>query len=337
MNCKPQVSVVIPTFQRRASVERLLRAMSRQSLPPDRYEVIVSMDGSHDGTQEMVSAFPSLYRLRAIWQPNSGRAAACNAGICAAEGNLIVLLDDDMEPTPELLAEHSRAHEAEPRLGVLGAVPIRLDESSSPAARYIGAKFNDHLARLARPGHEFKLRDFYSGNFSIRRDLLLQAGLFDETFKIYGNEDLELWLRLKAAGVRLVYNSAALAYQYNTKDLAGLAGDQIAKGRTAVLFASKHPAVFPELKLSTYGQASYKWRIGRSVLLTMSRLWGGTPDLVIRLISGLEQRRARDMSSFYSFSLDFFFWSGADQALRANRQSGKGLTSLALQQEAGRS
>ena len=92
------MSVVIPTYQRRASVERALRALARQTLPVDEYEVILSIDGSDDGTREMATQLAAPYRLHVLWQPNRGRSAACNAGIGAASGWLLVLIDDDMEP-----------------------------------------------------------------------------------------------------------------------------------------------------------------------------------------------------------------------------------------------
>ena len=58
------VSVVIPTHQRRASLERALRALSRQALAPHEYEVIVAIDGSTDGTRESVEAMRTPYALR---------------------------------------------------------------------------------------------------------------------------------------------------------------------------------------------------------------------------------------------------------------------------------
>src|SRR5512147_2694955 len=81
-----QLSVVIPTYQRCATLERALRALAQQTLPVDAYEVIVSIDGSGDGTREMVAQLVTPYRLHALWQPNHGRATACNAGIAAARG-----------------------------------------------------------------------------------------------------------------------------------------------------------------------------------------------------------------------------------------------------------
>src|SRR5512147_2927642 len=98
MTATPYVSVIIPTYNRRDSVERTLRALTHQTLAADAYEVIVSIDGSQDGTREMVDAFATPYRLTCVWQSNQGRAAACNAGIRMAQGDVLVILDDDMEP-----------------------------------------------------------------------------------------------------------------------------------------------------------------------------------------------------------------------------------------------
>jgi GT2 family glycosyltransferase len=71
------------------------------------------------------------YRLQAIWHPRQGRAAARNAGIRVAGGNLLVLLDDDMEPVPGLLHAHLDAHQGADECVVLGPVLIVLDSSSS--------------------------------------------------------------------------------------------------------------------------------------------------------------------------------------------------------------
>src|SRR5579859_6957405 len=119
-----RLSVIIPTYQRRASLERALGALSRQTLPPTTYEVIVVIDGSHDGTREMVERFPAPYMLRAVWQPNRGRASACNTGIRTATGKLLVIMDDDIEPAPECLAAHLAVHEDNVRVGVMGTVPV---------------------------------------------------------------------------------------------------------------------------------------------------------------------------------------------------------------------
>jgi GT2 family glycosyltransferase len=324
----PRVSVVMPTYGRRASVERALRALSRQTLHPDQYEVIVSVDGSDDGTREMLAQFRAPYRLRFLWQPNRGRAAACNAGIRLADADLIVLLDDDMEPTAQFLAAHLRIHMTDSSLGVMGAAPIAVDSASPPITQYVAAHFNHHLERLACSDHQFVLRDFYSGNFSIARDMLLAVGAFDEEFTVYGNEDLELSIRLARAGVRLTYNPDAVARQHHTKSFAQLAHDSICRGHTAVLLASKHPTALPDLQLGAYHQASLKWRLLRSGMLRLHALWRGAPGALIGLVEQVERSHPPFLNTLYRLALDYFYWVGVGAALRENQRTGRGLIAL---------
>lgn len=313
----PALSVVIPTFQRCTSVERLLRALTRQTLPAGDFEVVVSIDGSEDGTREMVERFSAPYSLRAAWQANQGRAGACNAGIRAAQGDFVVIMDDDMEPTPGCLSAHLQAHSEQPRLGVMGAVPVVVSPSSPPVVQYMASRFEQHLGKLAQPGYVLRLRDFSTQNFSVRRSEILNIGAFDEgLFKIYGNEDLEMSVRLRSAGVRVIYSPDALALQHYTKDFRGLARDNIAKGRTAVLFARKHPQTISDLKLSTYREGSPRWRCVRSVLLSLTNVWRGTPDMAMLCFHWLELLSPSGVGGYYNVALDYFYWVGAEAALR---------------------
>jgi GT2 family glycosyltransferase len=326
----PDVSVVIPTFRRRALVEQALDALRSQTLPADRFEVVVSIDGSEDGTREMVSGLRPPYRLVPLWQPNRGRAAACNAGARAAQGDLLVLLDDDMEASPGLLDAHRRAHAAPGGRGlaVLGAAPMRVDGSSPPAQRYVAAKFNGHMERLGDPRHRFVLRDVYTGNFSVPRRAFLEVGGFDEAFRIYGNEDLELSIRLQRAGLELAFAPDAFAHQHYTKTFVDLARDTVAKGRTAVLLAGMHPDALPQLHLGARRAGSLKWRLLRSGLLGLSAAWPGAPDAVIRMVERAERRSPSRLDAIYRFALDYLYWLGVRAALRENARSGTGLARL---------
>ncbi len=316
MNGTPALSVVIPTFQRRASVARAIAALGTQNMPPERYEVIVSVDGSADGTFELVSRAVVPFRLRGLWSEHGGRAAACNAGIAAAAGALIVILDDDMEPSPAFLEAHERAHLAHGRRGVMGAVPIRISPSDPPVVQFVGRKFNAHLDALSAPGYALKLKDFYTGNFSVEASVLHEVSGFDEAFRIYGNEDLELALRLRGAGVELLLDRAAWARQHYNKSLDEVARDQIAKGRTAVLLAQKHPEAVPELKLGTFARASRKWRATRALLLAVAASWPGSSAHVARAVGRLTERRPGRAPRVLPLLFDYLFWAGVAAARR---------------------
>jgi cellulose synthase/poly-beta-1,6-N-acetylglucosamine synthase-like glycosyltransferase len=241
---------------------------------------------------------------------------------------LLLFLDDDMAPAPQCIEAHLRAHDHDPRFGIVGAAPIVLESGMPPAAMYMADKFNTHLERLAEAGHVFSLRDFYTGNFSISRRDFESVGGFDEDFSVYGNEDLELSIRLRRAGIRITYGPEAIAWQHHTKPIAQLALDTINKGRTAVLLTSKHPSALKELKLGTYNSASLKWRLARAGLLRMSARWTGLPRLMIRLVERSERLFARLPHGVYRLVLDYFYWLGALDMLRDDRDRRRGLTAL---------
>ena len=222
MTPAPTLSVVIPTFQRRDSLLRLLTSLTRQTLPAGAYEVIAVVDGSTDGTAEAARGLAVPYAMSVLEGPNRGRARACNAGVRAATGDVVVFLDDDMEASPDFLAAHARAHAGAIRRAVVGAAPIAISPDSPPFVRYMAKGFRKRLERLGAPGYRLHFRDTYTGNFSAPREVLLAVGGFDEAFRVYGHEDYELALGLQGAGVELVYSASACAHQHYEKTFAGI-------------------------------------------------------------------------------------------------------------------
>ena len=312
----PTVTIVVPTFQRRASVLRLLRSLESQTFPASAFDVIVAVDGSTDGTAEAVRDHAAPFGVTVVEGPNRGRARACNGAISAAQGDLLILLDDDMEAAADLVTAHARAHAGTVPRGVVGAAPIVSSPASPPFVRYMADGFRSRLDRLAQPGYRVRFRDAYTGNFSVRRDLLQSVGGFDESFQVYGHEDYELALRLQAAGAELWYSAEALAWQHYEKSFAGFARDGIARGRTAVLFAEKHPEVVESIKLAEYAQGPVKWRLLRGAMLRASRLTDRMPALVLAAVSAAERRGSTRLERWYRYAIDFFYWYGVREAQR---------------------
>jgi glycosyltransferase involved in cell wall biosynthesis len=319
----PRVSVIIPTYQRRVALRRALLSLARQTVAAESYEVIVSVDGSTDGTSEMLSTFDASFALRTVAGEQRGRASACNAGIVLARGDVLIILDDDMQVVPEFVERHRRHHPRGSRLCVLGAVPVELDGSSPHAARYVQASFDTHLARLPQEDHLYLPRSFYTGNASLRAQVLREVGDFDESFTVYGNEDVELALRLRAGGVKLRYDPEALAYQEYSKDLRGLARDTLAKGGSTVALARAHPEVFEALRLAAPRDSSRPWLAARAILLWLTRRWSGVVAAVFALAALLERLGLWRQPLFYRASLDYAFWAGVDAELRGSTDKGE--------------
>jgi glycosyltransferase involved in cell wall biosynthesis len=317
----PQVSVVIPTHQRRDALRAALLSLSQQSVPSGSYEVIVCVDGSTDGTLEMLAGFEGPYELRSVAQAQRGRATACNAAFAEARGEVLIVLDDDMEVVPEFVERHRRHHPRGTRLCVLGAAPVELNGSSPRAARYVQAKFATHLARLGDADYLNLPRSFYTGNASLRADLLGDVGGFDESFTSYGNEDVELALRLRAAGAELRYDPEAVARQHYGKGLRGLADDTLAKGGTTVLLARTHPEIFGSLRLADPRDSSRPWLAARAILLRLSRRRAAVSRAVFALAALLERVGFWRQPLFYRAALDYAFWAGVDAELRDSDQA----------------
>jgi glycosyltransferase involved in cell wall biosynthesis len=316
----PRLSIVVPTLNRRDSVLRLLGALHAQTAAPSDFEAIVVVDGSTDGTLDAVRAHAAPFALHAIDLPRSGRARARNEGVRAAAGEIVLFLDDDMAPAPALVAEHLARHDEPDVLGVVGAVPLVVPPGAPPIVRYRAAAFSRKLDRLSTRHDQLAFGDVYSGNLSIRRQRLLDAGGYDEAFDAYGHEDYELALRLGHDGGRFVYSGEALANQYYDKTLGGLAADVQSEGRTAVLFARKHPEVLPSLGVGRFRTRSRRDQLRLAAVLLLDRL---VPGLASRLVASV-QRFERSMTpsddgalfARYDRLFDTLYWIGAERTLR---------------------
>ena len=120
----PAVSVVVPSYNRRASLEMVLRGLAaQQGLRPGEMETLVVLDGSTDGSDAMLAGWVADGRLPGLrWElrPNGGQAAARDAGARAAAAPVLAFLDDDVVREPGCVARHLLHHAGGSRVTVLG-------------------------------------------------------------------------------------------------------------------------------------------------------------------------------------------------------------------------
>jgi GT2 family glycosyltransferase len=231
-----EISVVIPTHNNRAVLERSLRALAMQDFSSDRFEIVVLDDGSTDGTEAMVRSLPAM-RLTYHWQPNQGRAAARNAGSRLAKAPILLYLDSDIIAQPDLLSRHAAAHAAaRTPIGVQGRTVV------SPASKVTPFMKTKELLPDLTVRRRANLSPYHviTRNLSIRADDLWAVGGFDESFPGYGWEDIELGLRLHARGVRFIYDAGALGYHEDVETLDRTREKLRQAGEGAVYFWTKH-------------------------------------------------------------------------------------------------
>lgn len=320
-----EFSVIIPTYNRAGVLSRTLKALAHQEFPGEStrggaqaaksdsgsdFEVIVIDDGSVDDTPEIVERLAREYPvpLRYFRQSNRKQGAARNRGASEAQGRQLLFLGDDMVPAPAFLQEHARSHRriSDPKCVVIGYCPWPEEFRVTRFMGYVGEQGWQFGFSLIEDPQRVPFNYFYSSNLSLNRTFFLNSGGFDEDFREYGWEDIELGWRLKKSGMRLVYNPQAISYHFHPTSLAEFIERQKRVGRSAWTFYEKHPEMAEFLNLRQLPQYSRVARLRLYVLTWMCRL--------------TETWQHPDLSRYYPDLMSFYYHVGI---LKARRKTGQ--------------
>ena len=242
------MTIAISSFQRRRELERLLRSLAgelegRPELAVG-LDVVVVLDGSTDGSLEMIEHLPYPVPLRAHWQPNAGLAAARNAGLANASGELVWLLDDDLLVATGTLARHRRVDAPDDRRLVVGPCHLLDGERVHPEVRRF---WGDRYAALARDGVVARFDQFSAANTSGPVSVFSAHGGFDAGFVGYGAEDYELAVRLLDAGVPIAYDPRAVMWHAPAHGVVAMCTRAPSEARNQIRLATLHPRVFDDV------------------------------------------------------------------------------------------
>jgi validoxylamine A glucosyltransferase len=214
----PKLSIVIPTYNRSRWLMRALEAFRAEALPAEQFEVIIADDGSSDGTEALVASFEADYRIKYCFQEDRGYrvSAVRNLGAKLAEGEVLAFFDTGEIPSPSFAASHLSAYTRLPnvRRAMTGLIcgwnaGVRQDAEGMTAEQLytsIPKETDPRFQSLARVGFDLgKLALppmlWWGGNISIRTEDFWESGGFDESFREYGVEDVELAYRLWGRGI----------------------------------------------------------------------------------------------------------------------------------------
>jgi GT2 family glycosyltransferase len=234
---RPEISVVVPYFERQDQLDRLLAGLDHQTVSSGAFELVVADDGSPRSPVVGRRAYPT----RVVRQPDDGfrPARARNLGAAASTGRVVVFLDQDCIPTPDYLRLVADAATSPWSLVVGHRLHADLDGWRPPAVaewlvrggpqpRVIPEPgwLLDGYARtagLTRPDdHAYQL--VLGAAVSLHRHLFDLLGGFDPTFCVYGGEDWDIGHRALTAGADLRWLDDAVVW-HDGPDLAGRAGD----------------------------------------------------------------------------------------------------------------
>lgn len=264
------VCVVIPTRRRWDMLDRTLRALANQSIKG--FEIIVLADAPEDEEHNLEGA-------RLIKKPGTGVSERRNLGARTTDRALILLLGDDTIPAEDLIERHLVRHNQDPdrTVAILGKIDWHPEVAGSRLLQWLdrsGLQFD----YASIQGGDAGWARFYASNLSIKRDLFLEVGGFDEDF-IFTYEDLDVGLRLGQAGMRLLYEPDARVFHHHIYSVDDLKRRFEATAEGEWLMIKKHPD-FPAFFEPRLAEAE---RAPRA-----SELW---PYIVDRLPKGNALRR----------------------------------------------
>ncbi|OPX42330.1 chondroitin synthase [Ruminiclostridium hungatei] len=261
-------SFVIPTYQGKKLVKNTLEALNYQEGYYSKdYEVILVDDGSTDGTGEHIKGVNRNYHMKYIYierNAESSRAKARNQGWKAAEGEIIIFIDGDILVKKDYLMELDRCYGLDKDILVIGN-RIMLGEDLS---------YESVLNRTAMEGRIFSMDrrsqlesryykyyrfsyninyqlypwlDVFSCNMAVPRSWLERTGGFDESFKGWGLEDVEVGYNMYKKGIKIVLNSKLEVFHQNHPGSDSLKLSKKKYGdidKNIGHFLKKHPEAF---------------------------------------------------------------------------------------------
>ncbi|MDW8333183.1 MAG: glycosyltransferase family 2 protein, partial [Bacteroidia bacterium] len=209
-----EVSVVIPTYNGKNKLAGALEALQKQTFRD--FEIVISDDGSTDGTSKWVGENAPFAKLRT--GPNLGRAGARNAGAKIASGNWLIFLDDDMHPEPDCLQK--LVERAQTNEGIFtGAQRIPQLSHEDPKReeclayrRYLERRWQKEIPAVF--AHLNAQNIFFTAAVClIPRKFFEHLGGFDE--RLRDAEDLDFALRALEAQINVFYEPAAVAWHHD--------------------------------------------------------------------------------------------------------------------------
>jgi len=239
------ITIVIPTYNRRALLRDAVASLRKQTYPPDQYEIVIVSDGSTDGTDDDYATPLTAPVTRLVRQEKRGfgLASARNLGLRNTQGQLVMFFDDDMLADEQLVEAHVEAHaRLDEHVAVCGRVKLAPDLPNTPFCQIV---IGDICRLFADNPDEARFLPFgmaLSWQTSFERNELERLNGYDDTFRLYGWEDIEFSYRAAQQGLRFYYEPCAISFHRDQRSTLAAHTDRLrnASRMAPVLFA-RHP------------------------------------------------------------------------------------------------
>ncbi|WP_165314436.1 glycosyltransferase [Agromyces protaetiae] len=271
---RPTVSVVIPSYRRLERVPPLVAAYLAQGAD----EVVVVLDGPHPGWRTALADVASEASVVIELPENRGLALARIAGLEAASGDVVLAVDDDVEPGDGLVERHRAFHAGGGDRVLLGympvSLPVRRGRDDAPAFVYArdyerqaavwrSADASSPESPVSPESSSLVLGSLWGGNFSLPRDLYLRAEALAPSIRLDYNEDLDLGIRLERLGATARFDPLARAAHHQVRDLAGFRREAVQRGAAVADLERRWGTRPPQLVPVVTIPASYHGALAR--------------------------------------------------------------------------
>jgi glycosyltransferase involved in cell wall biosynthesis len=200
-----EVSVIIPTFNRKESLKKTLESLFNQTYPKDNYEILVCDDKSTDGTENMVKELmkeaPCEFRYFKSKSMYKGPGAARNVGVENARGEIIGFTDDDCVASPTWIEQAVPYFETGGIVAIQGCVPAQVYKANKLEKIF---KIKTGLTHTMDTGRYITANMFY------RRKAIIEAGCFDP--ELMRGQDTDLAYRVKRKGYEIPFCENVIVY-----------------------------------------------------------------------------------------------------------------------------
>jgi mycofactocin glycosyltransferase len=220
---------VIPVRDGAHTIGACLDSLLRLRYPADRVELRVVDNGSRDGTARVLQGYGD--RIVRLEEATRGPAAARNAGLRDARGEVVAFTDADCQVDPDWLTAVVAPLE-DPHVGIAGGT-IRAVPPAGEIELF-GERIHDHRQAI----EVFEPPYAITMNWASRRAVLEDLGGFDERFRRC--EDVDLSYRITQAGYTLAFAPDAIVYHHNEENLAGLFREGFQHGFHGVYALKQH-------------------------------------------------------------------------------------------------
>lgn len=243
-------SVIIPTFNRKDSLQKTLVSLEYQTWPHDQFEVIVIDDGSTDGTPE-IGQQDFTYPIKFISQSNQGSAAARNRGAQESQAGILIFIDDDILAEPEYIEGLVVEHRRQAMIVGMGSCFTYLNGNDSLFARVFAQTFAPESNGLESSPVAFT--ECTTNNLSVERQAFFEIGMMQD---VAGDGptwwgDIDFGYRAMQAGFQFRRSARAVCFHddYSIKNLNTFCRRIKTAAQVSVLLLQKYPGLFGHLPM----------------------------------------------------------------------------------------